>query len=108
MRRVRYLRTLSTPLRHRPSRASNVALIPGHLLSQKHRWQRIADELPQGAILICLPACRGPSYQVLETVAGLLRSRGHRVAISRADDFCPRTSRTTRGSSLVLRLRKLE
>jgi hypothetical protein len=61
------------------TRPANVALVPGSLLAFKEDYQRFANQLPDDAVLICLPLNQKPQRRVLETVAGLLQANGRRV-----------------------------
>ncbi len=54
----------------------NLALVPASLLPYKRQWQRLANALPAGAILICLPPAAGRHRRVRAGVAGALRAKG--------------------------------
>jgi len=41
-------------LRH--ARLDNIALVPASMLPFKEEWQRVANEMPEGGVLISLPA----------------------------------------------------
>jgi hypothetical protein len=70
-------------LRRRHVRRDNVALVPASLLPFKARWQKTANALPEGSILICLPPVGKRQRRVDERVAADLKARGHRVTMLR-------------------------
>ena len=84
MSRSSFARTPST-LRH--ANLDNLAIVPGSLLPFKAEWQQVANSLPIGSILICLPAADTPQRKALETVAALLKAHGHQVTTLPADRF---------------------
>lgn len=43
------------PLGLRRAKLDNLALVPASLLPFKAKWQRLANDLPEGNILIILP-----------------------------------------------------
>src|SRR4051812_11761273 len=45
----------SRPLRRKGDHLDNLTLIPASLLPFKPQWQRIANELPRGGVLIVTP-----------------------------------------------------
>lgn len=57
----------------------NIALVPASLLPFKAEWQQLANGLPAGGVLICVPERGKCLRETLSTVAGLLRSRGRRM-----------------------------
>ena len=66
----------------------NVALVPASLLPFKADWQRVANDMPHGDILIVLPY-RAKQQQVACFVASRLREKGeHAKVIDR--DFARR------------------
>lgn len=71
----------------RKARLDNLALVPASLLPYKNQWQRLANGLPEGDILICLPPTQNRQRKALETVASLLESEGHRVTTIPAEQF---------------------
>jgi hypothetical protein len=73
-------------LRRHKVNPDNVALVPASLLPYKAQWQRIANELPVGSVLIIAPLA-GPRHATLQHVATQLRSRGRRVRTLPARDF---------------------
>ncbi len=73
-------------LRRRRVTLDNVALVPASLLPYKEEWQQLANELPQGSVLIITPLA-GPRPATMEKVTTQLRSRGHRVRTLPAQRF---------------------
>ena len=71
---------IGTPRRAlRKARLDNLALVPGDLLPLKEQWQRLANDLPEGSVLICMPPPERPQRLVLERVASNLRAEGYHV-----------------------------
>jgi hypothetical protein len=58
----------------------NVVLVPASLLPFREYWQRVANDLPPGGILIVLPD-RAKQQSVAQAVAAGLRQRGQRVRV---------------------------
>lgn len=71
----------------RRARLDNATIVPGNLLPFKAEWQKIANQLPVGSILICLPSSDTPQRKALETVAALLQAHGHHVTLLPAGRF---------------------
>ena len=53
--------------------------MPASLLPRKTQYQRLANSLPPGHVLIVLPARQKPQRTTMEKVAAGLRAQGHRV-----------------------------
>jgi hypothetical protein len=70
-----------------PARPPNVAVVTGNLLPYKARYQRLANDLPKGSVLICLPSTGGPQRKALRIAAVLLEAEGHRVTTLPAEMF---------------------
>jgi hypothetical protein len=79
---VRDLRLTRPPHRliRRGVKLDNVALVPASLLPFKTEWQAIANELPQGDILIVLPS-QARQQRVARIVAARLSEKGKRVRV---------------------------
>src|SRR5689334_4979408 len=73
------------PLSRRHVRLDNIALVPASLLPYRRQWQRIANELPSGAILVCVPTQQNESRQPFLAVARDLRAKGFRVRAVKAE-----------------------
>lgn len=69
-------RSLRRPTVH----LDNVVLAPASLLHFKAKWQAVANDLPQGDILIVLP-WQGKQRRIARAVATQLLGRGKRVRI---------------------------
>jgi hypothetical protein len=70
------------------AKLDNISLVPASLLPFKHQYQEIANRLPEGSVLICLPPSEKPQRLVLERVASNLRAEGYRVTTLLAERFC--------------------
>jgi hypothetical protein len=67
------------PSRH-PSRAiRNIALVPACLLPYKDQWQALANTLPAGSILMCLPTHDELHQGMWDDVVRSMRAMGHHV-----------------------------
>ena len=79
----------TSPSWHRGPRAlqrpqvqlDNVALVPAHLLPRKAEYQALANELPQGDILLVLPPPDSRERSTMERVAALFRAKGRHVTV---------------------------
>ncbi len=80
MRRYRLTRA-PRALRWRGVQLDNVALVPASLLPFKAEWQRIANELPAGSVLVWLPESAPRHRRVAERVVSCLRQQGRHVAV---------------------------
>jgi len=76
-----------TPLRR--AHLDNVALVPGNLLPQIHRWHQLAGELPKDELVIVTPAADTAQRKTLSTVAELLQKSGHNVTIVTEGELAP-------------------
>jgi len=74
-------------LRRAGVRLDNVALVPANLLPYKREWQAIANGLPHGSVLVCLPTSPGTPRRQLTQVADELRAKGHPVTTVPAERF---------------------
>ncbi len=63
----------------RQARLDNVALVPASLLPRKGKYQRIANHLPRGGVLICQTHKEQRISHILERVADFFRQRVHFV-----------------------------
>jgi hypothetical protein len=83
---IRDRRQLSLPYRIgraprsvRKARLDNIALVPASLLPRKGKYQRIANNLPTGGILICQTDKRERISRILVRVARYFAENGHFV-----------------------------
>jgi predicted DNA-binding WGR domain protein len=81
-------------LRGGPVRLDNLALVPASLLPHKARYQRIANQLPPGAVLVVLPTEAGPERDALQTTAARFLAKGHPVTTIEAEEVLGRSRRT--------------
>ena len=63
-------------LRRRKVKLDNVALVPASLLLYKEHWQRLANELPAGSVLVCVPMDEDQPRRPYLAVARALRRKG--------------------------------
>lgn len=75
------LRLGPPPAPLRRAKLDNVTLIPGSVLAQIARYQAMANELPDGGVLIVLPANSPKQKDALSVVAKLLTAEGHQVRV---------------------------
>jgi hypothetical protein len=68
-----------SPKAVRQARLDNVALVPASLLPRKGKYQRIANNLPKGGVLICQTDKKQRISRILAQVAQWLRKNGHFV-----------------------------
>ena len=68
-------------LRHPRVRLDNITLVPAHLLPRKAEYQALANELPEGDILVVLPPPDSRERPTMERVAALFRAKGRRVTV---------------------------
>jgi hypothetical protein len=74
-------------LRRRGVHLDNLTVVPASLLPFHTQYQGTANALPDGDVLIVLPATNKPLRRLLKKVAASLESRGHHVRIEMADHF---------------------
>lgn len=68
------------PLRRAGVKVDNLAIVPTGLRPYMKEWQAVANRLPEGGVLIILPAStKKPQRKTLETLRTLLRARGHHL-----------------------------
>ena len=61
------------------TRLDNVALVPASFLPFKAAYQKVANRLPTGEILIVLPSSTTKQRDICEKVVFLLRAKGQWV-----------------------------
>jgi hypothetical protein len=69
----------------RKAMLDNLTLVPGSLLPFKERYQRIANGLPAGEVLVILPSGDRPVCKTVQTVVDLVRAKGQRVTALSAE-----------------------
>ena len=72
-------RIVRPPKALRKARLDNIALVPASLLTQKGRYQTIANNLPGRGVLICQTENMERITPILERVAAFFRQHGHVV-----------------------------
>lgn len=75
----------ATPGRRQAPRVENLALVPASLLPHKATYQRLANQLPAGAVLVVLPTEDSPEKRSLQEAAARLRAKGHAIATLSVD-----------------------
>ena len=68
-------------LRRPQVQLDNIALVPAHLLPHKAEYQALANELPQGDMLLILPPPDSRERPTMERVAHLFRAKRRRVTV---------------------------
>ena len=63
----------------RKAKLDNIALVPASLLPRKGKYQTIANNLPNGGVLICQTEQKHRISAILENVAAFFRQNGHFV-----------------------------
>ncbi len=63
----------------RKARLDNVALVPASLLPCRGKYQKIANNLPKGGVLICETHKKQRIAHILKRVATFFRQNGHFV-----------------------------
>jgi hypothetical protein len=71
----------------------NLALVPASLLPHKATYQRLANQLPRGAVLVVLPTEDTPERRGLQEAAARLRAKGHAIATLTVEDVLAQASR---------------
>lgn len=66
---------------------AGLALLPANLLPFKAQWQRLANNLPRGGVLIILPEEDQRLRKPIEAVATHLKDEGYRVTTIPAHHF---------------------
>jgi hypothetical protein len=61
------------------ARLDNVALVPASLLPHKGKYQKIANNLPKGGVLICETHKKQRIAHILKRVAVFFQENGHFV-----------------------------
>ena len=74
-------------VRRRKVKLDNVALVPASLLPYKEHWQQLANTLPTGSVLICVPMDEDKPRRPFLAVARALRQKGVTVRAVRARHF---------------------
>jgi hypothetical protein len=77
------------PAQIRRAHLDNVALVPGNLLPQIHRWHQLAGELPKDELVIVIPDTDTKQKQTLSTVADLLQKSGYHVRVLTEGELAP-------------------
>ncbi len=67
----------------------NIALVPAHLLPRKAEYQALANQLPQGDILLVLPPADSQERPTMERVAQLFRAKGRHVTVLTEERLAP-------------------
>lgn len=95
------------PLRAPKARLNNLTLMPGSALAQITRYQEMANELPDGCVLIVLPVNSSELKNALSTVAGILAESGHQVRVvsDEHSSYLPKLGQTQFNLHLFSRIR---
>ena len=74
-------------------RVDNLALVPASLLPYKAHYQKLANQLPAGAVLVVLPTDETPEKQALQQAAARFLAKGHPVTTLSTDEVLALTTR---------------
>jgi hypothetical protein len=77
----------------RGARVENLALVPASLLPYKTTYQRLANQLPRGAVLVVLPTEDTPERHGLQEAAARLRAKGYAIATLSVDEVLAQAGR---------------
>ncbi len=74
----------------------NIALVPASLLPLKDQWQRMANGLPAGDVLMVVPTGNSRLRKVLHTLSPVLKAHGWHITTLPAEwlvqaPFCTRS-----------------
>lgn len=72
---------IQPPKALRKAKLDNIAIVPASQLPFKDIWQRVANTLPQGSILLYHFPKNKPYQQILNKVRELFEEKGHSVTI---------------------------
>jgi hypothetical protein len=61
------------------ARLDNIAIVPASMLGLKTLWQKAANTLPQGGVLLCHSRQNTRQRKILERVEETFRQQGHAV-----------------------------
>jgi hypothetical protein len=65
----------------RKAKLDNIVLVPASALPFKAQYQKIANSLPKGSVLLCHSVENTGQQKLLETVGAFFQKRGHRVTM---------------------------
>ena len=74
-------------LRRRTVKLDNIVLVPASLLPFKKQWQALANNLPDGSVLLCSRMTNPRQRNLVARIATQLKSRGHLVTTLAAERF---------------------
>ena len=66
---------------------NNIALVPASLLPLRERWQALANALPVGSILVCLPTDDAFHQGAWNDLVASIRAMGHQVLVISMEYF---------------------
>lgn len=75
----------TTITRRGAARSDNIAVVPASLLYMKSKWQKVANELPDGHALFVVPRHDSPLRRSMVQVAAHWHGRGRHAAAIDAD-----------------------
>ena len=74
-------RFTNPPKALRKAKLDNIVLVPASALPFKAWYQKIANNLPKGSVLICHSGENTGQHKLLERVSSLFQQRGHVVTM---------------------------
>jgi hypothetical protein len=78
---IKQYRFINPPQALRNAARDNIILVPASALPFKAQYQKIANSLPKGSVLLCHSVESTGQQKLLETVGILFQKRGHRVTM---------------------------
>jgi hypothetical protein len=61
------------------AKLDNIAIVPASMLPLKALWQKVANRLPQGGVLLCHSPKNARQTKLLERVEKVLKQQGYAV-----------------------------
>jgi hypothetical protein len=61
------------------ARLDNIAIVPASMLPLKALWQKVANQLPRGGVLLCHSPKNARQTKLLERVEKVLKQQGYAV-----------------------------
>ena len=85
----RQYRFTGPPHALRNAKLDNIMLVPASALPFKAEYQKIANSLPKGSVLICHSVRNTVQQKLLERIGALFQQRGHKVKLLSTERMMP-------------------
>jgi hypothetical protein len=72
-------RLTQAPRALRRATLDNIAIVPASMLPLKALWQKVANQLPRGGVLLCHSPKNARQTKLLERVEKVLKQQGYAV-----------------------------